>query len=329
MNAVQIQKELNANAYFDLVSFSGCPLLFYDYFLVLDWEVSRYWGTPFTWPNVLFFANRYGTLLGNIPVVMESFWSENSTPEKIKVSICLGIESYHQYFIIATQLMVGAMLMLRTYALYERSKRILALLITFTVGVVAVGIWSVLSGKAVDKSTNLPLYFGCNYPISREQGLSLATAWAGVAVFDCMIFFLTLYKVFSRHRPNGTSLLTVLLRDGSVYFGVMVITNLSNILTCILGTPYTRGFTGTFVSITSSIMISRLMLNLRDPALAHMSGRRTQSTTLSTNLRFAPYLGATAPELDSDAAMDIELMDRPPLSRPLAPVQPSGGVEMA
>ncbi|KAJ6592953.1 hypothetical protein B0H19DRAFT_1088826 [Mycena capillaripes] len=333
MSAVQIQKELNANAYFDLVSFSGCPLLFYDYFLVLDWEISRYWGTPFTWPNVLFFANRYGTLLGNIPVVMESFWSENSTPEKIKVSICLGIESYHQYFIIATQLMVGAMLMLRTYALYERSKRILALLIAFTVGAVAVGIWSVLSGKAVNESTNLPLYFGCNYPISPEQGLSLATAWAGVAVFDCMIFFLTLYKVFSRRRPNGTSLLTVLLRDGtriSVYFGVMVITNLSTILTCILGTPYTRGFTSTFVSITSSIMISRLMLNLRDPALAHMSGRGTQGETLSTNLRFAPYLGAAAPELDSNAAMDIELMDRrPPLSRSIAPFQPSGSVEMA
>jgi hypothetical protein len=62
-------------------------LLFYDYFLVLDWEISRYWGTPFTWPNILFFANRYGTLLGNIPVVMEYFWSENSTPEKIKVSV--------------------------------------------------------------------------------------------------------------------------------------------------------------------------------------------------------------------------------------------------
>lgn len=50
-------------------------------------------------------------------------------------------------------------------------------------------------------------------------------------------------------------------------------------------------------------MITRLMLNLRDPALAHMAGRRTQSTTLSGNVRFAPYLGATAPELDTDAVM--------------------------
>ncbi|KAJ7698492.1 hypothetical protein B0H14DRAFT_3036789 [Mycena olivaceomarginata] len=265
MSAVQIQKDLNLSAYFNLVSFS---LLFYDYFLVLDWEISRYWGTPFTWPNILFFANRYGTLLGNIPVVMEYFWSENSTPEKIK--------------------------------------------------------WSVLSGKAVDKSTNLPLYFGCNYPTSKAQGVSLATAWAGVAVFDCMIFLLTLYKVFTRRRPNGGDLLTVLLRDGLMLPSVMVISNSSNILTFI---PYTKGIATTLVNVTSSIMITRLMLNLRDPALAHMAGRQTQSTTFSGNVRFAPYLGATAPELDTDAVMDIELRDR---RAPLSPPVPSGtGVEMA
>ncbi|KAJ6468128.1 hypothetical protein C8R47DRAFT_1200993 [Mycena vitilis] len=303
----------NSNAYFNLVSFS---ILFYDYFLVLDWEISRYWGSQFTWVNALFFANRYGTLLGNIPVVMEYFWSQNSTPTKIKASfesLCLGLESYHQYFIVASQIMIGvrdiAMLILRTYALYERSKRVLTLMVTVTVAAVA---WSILTGKAVDKSTNLPLYFGCNYPTSREQGLSLAAAWAGVAVFDCMIFLLTLYKVFSRRRPNGTDLLTVLLRDGSVYFGVMVMSNVSNILTFVLGTSYTRGIATTFTNIISSIMITRLMLNIRDPALAHMSGRLTQTTTLQTgNIRFAGWMGATtAPELDTEAVMDIELSER-------------------
>ncbi|KAF8189447.1 hypothetical protein K438DRAFT_1722085 [Mycena galopus ATCC 62051] len=239
-----IKANRNSNAYLDLVSFS---ILFYDYFVTLDWEISRYWGTPFTWPNVLFFANRYGTLLGNIPVVMEYFWSENSSPTKIKV--CLGLETYHQYFIIATQVMVAAMLVLRTYALYQRSKRVSILMSLVILGAVIFGIWSVVTGKAVDEATNLPLYYGCDYPISRAQGLSLAAGWAGVAVFDCLIFLLTLYKVFIGRHPNATSLLTVLLRDGSVYFGVMTFSNLSNILTFILGTPYTRGIATTFTNM--------------------------------------------------------------------------------
>ncbi|KAJ6576034.1 hypothetical protein DFH09DRAFT_1150244 [Mycena vulgaris] len=295
MNVAQTQSQLNSNYYFNLVSFT---LLFYDYFLTLEWEVSRYWGTPFTWPNFLFFANRYGTLLGNIPVVIQYFWSSKSTPRKIE--ICRRLESYHQYFIIVTQLMVGSMLVLRTYALYERSKRVLTLMISVAVGAVVAGIWSVVTGKTGDTNDNLPLYFGCDYAISQSQGVSLASAWAGVAVFD----------FFTRRRPNGADLLTVLLRDGLVMF----MSNLSNILTFV---SYTRGIATTWTNIISSIMISRLMLNLRDPALSHMTGRVSQSTSVTAgNVMFAPYMGATgpgsSPELDTDAAMDIELPHRGP-----------------
>ncbi|KAJ7342865.1 hypothetical protein DFH08DRAFT_811200 [Mycena albidolilacea] len=286
------------------VSFS---ILFYEYFLTLDWEISRFWWTQLSWPKALFFANRYGTLLGNIPVAMEYFWTGNSTPTKIKVSapLCLGLESYHQYFFIASQVLVAAMLILRTYALYERSKRVLALMIAVAFGAVVVGIWSILSGKAVDKTTNLPLYIGCDYPTSKAQ-----------------IFLLTLYKVFTRHPPNGTDLATVLLRDGSVYFGVMLLSNLANIATFVvsefnqcsvvalfliralqLGAPYIRGIVTTFTNIISSVMITRLMLNIRDPALANMAG--THSTSVTADLRFAPHrlegeTGQAGVELNTD-----------------------------
>ncbi|KAJ6571371.1 hypothetical protein B0H19DRAFT_872759, partial [Mycena capillaripes] len=50
-------------------------LLFYEFFLTLECEISRYWGTQLSWPTILFFVNRYGTLLGNIPVVFEKFWT--------------------------------------------------------------------------------------------------------------------------------------------------------------------------------------------------------------------------------------------------------------
>ncbi|KAF8171338.1 hypothetical protein K438DRAFT_1982056 [Mycena galopus ATCC 62051] len=318
MSAEQIQTQLNSNAYIDLVSFS---ILFYEYFLTLDWEISRFWWTQLSWPKALFFANRYGTLLGNIPVAMEYFWTENSTPTKIKMCDslsnptasfiatrlrrCLGLESYHQYFFIATQVLVAAILILRTYALYQHSKRVLALMIAVAVGAVVVGIWSILSGKAVDKTTNLPLYIGCDYPISKAQGLSLAAPWSGVAVLDCtqVIFLLTLYKVFTRHPPNGTDLATVLLRDGSVYFGVMLFSNLANIATFVLGAPYIRGIVTTFTNIISSVMITRLMLNIRDPVFANMAG--THSTSVTAELRFASHrreveTGQAGVELNTD-----------------------------
>ncbi|KAJ7238241.1 hypothetical protein C8J57DRAFT_1374192 [Mycena rebaudengoi] len=197
------------------------------------------------------------------------------------------------------------MLILRTYALYEHNKRLLAVMLIITSVVIIVGLWAVIAGKGVDTSNNLQLYIGCNYPVGHSQGISQASAWAGVAVFDCMIFFLTLNKVFHRHR-DGMGIITVLLRDGSVYFGVMVISELSNILTLVLGSPYTRGFATTFTSIISSIMISRLMLNLRDPALARQSGRHSRGTTtrvVTQDIRFvAP---PDVPQLDTDASMGM------------------------
>ncbi|KAF8217405.1 hypothetical protein K438DRAFT_1952299 [Mycena galopus ATCC 62051] len=224
------------------------------------------------------------------------------------MSRCLGLERYHQYFIIATQVIVAALLVLRTYALYGHSKRVLIVMSLVILGAVIVGIWSVAIGKAVVESTNLSLYYGCDYPISRAQGLSLASGWAGVAIFDCLIFVLTLYKVFSGGRPNAWSILTVLLRDGSIYFGVMTLSNLSNILTFIFGTelddaeqPYTRGIATTFTNIICSVFISRIMLNIRDPSLVDIVGRLA-----AEDIRFASFHG-TGQERDTNATLDIEL----------------------
>ncbi|KAJ7260124.1 hypothetical protein C8J57DRAFT_1471769 [Mycena rebaudengoi] len=273
MSSTDIQSQLDSNYYLNAVAFT---LLFYDYFLTLEWEVSRYWGSPLTFPTVLFYANRYVTLFGNIPVVIQYFWTTSSTPSKVVV--CGHLESFHQYYIIATQIIVGVMLILRTYALYERNKYILVSTILISLGLVGVAMYTVLSGKGgTDDAVGLPLYIGCIYSISRSKSLVLTGAWAGLGVFDSMIFTLTFYRALSQRRANRLQLITVLLRDGSLYFGVMIIANLCNILTFVLGEPYTRGVATTFTNIISAILISRLMLNLRDPTLSTMSHRVSNS----------------------------------------------------
>ncbi|KAJ7162803.1 hypothetical protein C8R43DRAFT_1123476 [Mycena crocata] len=316
-STVELQQQLNSNYYFNLISFT---LLFYDYFLTLEWEVSRYWGTALAAPNFLFYLNRYGTLFGTIPVVVQYFWTTSSTPQKIAVfhgpylmGMCLRcghLHSYHQYFAVATQIIIGVMLILRTYALYERNRRVLALMVCVAAGVIAVGVWSVLSGpgaKTGDEGTNLGLYIGCSSSVSSSQTLGLVAAWAGMGVFDCTIFFLTLYKALSRRRSSGIELLAVLLRDGSIYFGVIVMSNLANILTFLRGGPYTRGMPTTFTNVISSIMISRLMLNLRDPALSTMSGRFSGTTTYTGNGAFSTYLSESAAGERTQDYVDVEL----------------------
>ncbi|KAJ7484802.1 hypothetical protein B0H11DRAFT_2018781 [Mycena galericulata] len=277
MNSSDIQTEVNSGYYLGAIAFT---LLFYDYFLTFEWEISRYWSSKITWPTFLFFLNRYGTLLGNIPVVIQTFWTTPSTPEKSA--------SYHQYFLIGIQVVVGALLILRTYALYERNNRVLAFMLVIGVGTAGVCIWrSLVDDKSLlQDGSNLGLDIGCKYAITASQSVGLIIAWMALVLFDCMIFFLTLYRALSRRSP-GAHLLTVLLRDGTPDC-VMVISNASTILTF---ADYDRSVATTFANTISSIMISRLMLNLRDPVLSS-SGIPTHTPELS-DVEFTTHLTFT------------------------------------
>ncbi|KAF7350155.1 hypothetical protein MVEN_01318000 [Mycena venus] len=168
------------------------------------------------------------------------------------------------------QINIGVMLILRTYALYERNLRVLTLMLVFGACVLGACIWgTIFSEKKIGiwPSPNLKFDIGCTHNIALEQNTGLIIAWASLGIFDAFIFSLTLYRALRRRHLTDVHLLNVLLRDGSLYFGIMLGATISNILTFIYGGPYTRGAATTFTNIISSIMISRLMLNIRDLAL--------------------------------------------------------------
>jgi len=43
-----------------------------------------------------------------------------------------------------------------------------------------------------------------------------AAAWAGMLVFDLLVFCMTIYKSMLLPRPNGTNILGILIRDGEL-----------------------------------------------------------------------------------------------------------------
>ncbi|KAF7353405.1 hypothetical protein MSAN_01529500 [Mycena sanguinolenta] len=144
MSTIDVPTQLaqNSNYYLDLISFS---LLCYEYFITIDLEVSRYWGLRRTAPNVLFFMNRYGMLCGTVPIVFQYFWT---SPTLLTVDqVCESLHFYHEWFAVASQIVIGVMLILRTYALYERNRRVLALMLLVSLGGVAVGAWAIMGGS--------------------------------------------------------------------------------------------------------------------------------------------------------------------------------------
>ncbi|KDR69620.1 hypothetical protein GALMADRAFT_145353 [Galerina marginata CBS 339.88] len=204
---------------------SSLIILYYEYLLTFPEELARYWigrrKASLAW--FLFCLNRYFAFLGHIPLLIKLFW-HTSDSRHIQVNVSLEVPSDKHEFTIG-QVIIGICLLLRTYALYGRTRLMLAFLCTIA---------------AVE------------------------------------MFYVVTLQTFRGDRSN---ILSIMLRDGTIYFGVIIITAIVGIIDFALFPLYVRGVTATMGNVLASTMVSRLMLNLRDPKFGPTGGSEAQSTT--------------------------------------------------
>jgi len=143
---------------------------------------------------------------------------------------------------------------MRMYALYDSSRWIIALFLSLDVTAVAIGCWSVFAEKKDPPPVEYFIPMGCPTTLTRPAALRLVAAWSCMLVFDMLVFILTVYKSLLLRRASGMNLLILMLRDGSMYFCVMIISNLANMLTFVYGDLFTRGVATTFTNASVRLL---------------------------------------------------------------------------
>ncbi|KAI0264626.1 hypothetical protein BC834DRAFT_970579 [Gloeopeniophorella convolvens] len=103
------------------------------------------------------------------------------------------------------------------------------------------------------------------------------------------IFILTWYQALK--IGGGVPLLTVLVRDGTMYFVVLSLLNLTNVLTLLLAPPLMKDSATTLTNVFSTVLMSRLMINLRTKS---EPGRWRGQSTISTSMSFCDPAAPTA-----------------------------------
>jgi hypothetical protein len=100
-------------------------------------------------------------------------------------------------------------------------------------------------------------------------------AWECLFAYDTLLFALTMARGLSeareraRTRPSGSrtrtaqGLVALITRDGVLYYCIVALANLGNVLTFYVAPPLLKGTLSNFTSALSTILCSRLMLNLR------------------------------------------------------------------
>ncbi|KAJ3865834.1 hypothetical protein EV359DRAFT_80131 [Lentinula novae-zelandiae] len=201
-------------------------------------------------------------------------------------SRCKSFGMYRQLVLFIQQVIVCVLLTMRIYALYGRNVKILGYMLGSATILAIVAAWSLFGQKSTTATS------GCHIGSDFTTSVHLATAWEALFCYDTILFGFTLYQTYKSRHTMGMSLhiplVSLMLRDGAVYFAVMALANLSNILTFYLAGPFLRGSLSTFASCMSVTMMSRLMLNLHSSARIGIFStlptfHRGDDSTLPTN----------------------------------------------
>jgi len=264
-----------------IIASVAVALLYYDYFLTFTREVEWIWLAPhkLSWASAFFFVNRYLSFFGHMPYVYEFFSFRN---DLARLPICIGLRNFRENACYVTQISVGFFLVARTYALWNKNKYILWLLI-ISLAAVVIYVLVIFILNHREYEDNIPgaiLPYTCLFEISTASSYRLLSAWLGVLLFDALVFFISVYKVSQYARKERSPILYILLRDGIVYFAIASLACVAVVLTfwpSAINDPYSRGGAEILANCIASILASRLFLNLRDPTLAHGAQYREDS----------------------------------------------------
>ncbi|KAH8075986.1 hypothetical protein BXZ70DRAFT_1013083 [Cristinia sonorae] len=244
-----------------MFSLASCVMLFYDMVLTFGDEVEKIWKQRFSGATVLWCINRYVSPLGYI-VIIVSF--HDPWPK----SVCSRYVLYPEILKIFTACAIGIIFILRLYSIYSRNVYILVSFTVMLVAELAVKIWAFTDGTMLSLPPEL---VGCILVGKSSASERMVYTWVAELVFDTSVFLATLYRTLYLYRTAeagaAMSLIKIIMRDGIMYFAAIFVSNLVTVLMFVAAPPDLKVVNASFSTLITSLMVSRLMLNLRREAL--------------------------------------------------------------
>ncbi|KAH8110209.1 hypothetical protein DFH11DRAFT_1622854 [Phellopilus nigrolimitatus] len=244
-----------------MFSLACCVMLFYDISITFGDEVEKIWKQRFTFASVLWFMNRYLSPLGYI-VVIVSFNDPNWSK-----SVCNRYVLYPEVLKIFTSAAIGVIFILRLYSLYGGSMAVLGLIAVLLLAELAVKIWAFTDGTSVSLPPGL---VGCILTGKSNSNDRFVYTWVAELIFDTAVFLATLFRtllIYRKHRHGAAiPLIKMMMRDGILYFLIIFAANVVTVTLFLVLPADLKAINASFSTLITSLMVSRLILNLRNQA---------------------------------------------------------------
>ncbi|KAF8513353.1 hypothetical protein JB92DRAFT_3143462 [Gautieria morchelliformis] len=259
--------------------------------LTFDDEVALVWKRRWSFGKALFIFNRYFGLLALLSYAIAFFF-----PDPIQVCrkfTWWTITSEGIAIIVAE-----CILILRIYAVYDRSRRLLLLLIALLMAELASSVVLVIFNLSTVSFMAMHGLMACTSVASPPLAF---TCWIPPIIFETFLMSLMLKQGWSVYRrEGGSNLLHLIIRDNIIYFGVMILALLANCIVFANPLSDNRTTAGFVVAIPCTLG-SRLLLNMRERFFKEAPAIWTVKT--SESLHFAPF--KTSTQLDACSGLAL------------------------
>ncbi|KAF9224533.1 hypothetical protein BS17DRAFT_80312 [Gyrodon lividus] len=251
---------------------AAAALVCYDAVVMFPREVKYIWRTPWSTMSTFYIMARY---LG-IALAL-NFWAFNANIS-MSPSVSVVLDKFANYGAFVFTLVGEAIMSLRIYAMYLRSKIILVVLITCILARIGVGlaVAVVIFGPHSGISATEWILSGihvCGPSVDTASPLPLAWDITGIIV-NILLFLLAVGRFIKHaiemrrmfHRWQVNDLLKVLVRDSIIYFFMNLVATII-LMISVWGQPNN----GTYFAIISaysqnegSVLVPRLVVSFRE-----------------------------------------------------------------
>ncbi|KAF8902287.1 hypothetical protein CPB84DRAFT_1776394 [Gymnopilus junonius] len=280
----EIIKQLNQVETARNARLASLAIVFYDYLITFDREVDLIWKSEWYFPKVIFLMNRYYAIASAIFSYYIFFGSQLSS------KLCLHYYLWEGWTGLIACMLAETILQMRIYGLYRQDKFIVRLMVfLFIACSTAAAITMGISLRGVKTFPidipNGQFCFGIALP-------HLFAFWIPVLSFEIFLCSLALLHGYEYYRSENRSLLSfgtfyqnrlsdIIVRDSIIYFFTIGAVYLTCLIVWIINQNALVEAPAGFSIALSSVLGSRLILNLRE---AHVQHPTRFSSTVGTSI---------------------------------------------
>ncbi|RDX42916.1 hypothetical protein OH76DRAFT_1422252 [Lentinus brumalis] len=308
---------------------AGSGLVVYEYMITFGREVELFWTGRLTGAAILFFFNRYLSLVVDVYGLLENMYvPDKICPDVARSSKALDILQYFPWAVFSA---------LRAFAL---TKNWPLATFTFLLSMVPLG---VNFAHFAFNSTGENFFTGCltSDGVSSDLAKQLTIASRTCLITaDLLLIYVTWFNMYRRTGPRHPGVrnrfLHILLRDGTIYFVVLAVLNTLHLTLSLLSIEYAISnisyvtqfseppalvLTRLIANSLTTILISRFLMHLQaaNRRVLHLSSLDSTlaASSRTDTLIFQRVVGSLGESLDA-ATYDCDVKTPPGIDVDLA-----------